>query len=271
MRRRIIVVTFVPILATAISALGQMTSHYSSYENITFNSDGNGHLSSASLTVTLEGYSSDCMCGALHTGTVNANIAGHFVSRNTGQHYPTYYMDISAISSVAASDSCWTNGCQITADEAMVDCTVIGSFYDSYGSGLGFVLRLPYQVEPLDVNSEFPVAAGNCPNSLYPGFLKFVTNQVQTSIGTPVAVDGLQVADIITTGSRRDLGSGTDTGSGVTTGDGSFQDRYSVCSSACPGSSGETDALQSWTVNGIGLPHVNGIIYKCSSIKVDGQ
>jgi hypothetical protein len=129
----------------------------------------------------------------------------------------------------------------------------------------------PYQVEPINVNSQGPVAAGDCPNSSYPGYVKYVTNQVQYLDGTAYAFSGLTAADIITIGSRHDLGSGTSTGSATTTGDGSFQDQYSVCSAACPGSSGETDASQNWTVNGVPLPHVNGVIYKCTSISIDGH
>jgi hypothetical protein len=129
----------------------------------------------------------------------------------------------------------------------------------------------PYQIEPIDTNSQGTVAAGDCPNSTFPGFVRYVTNQVQYAGGAPDAQSGLAVADTITVGSTHALGSGTSTGSATTTGDGSFQDQYSVCSSACPGSTGETDALQSWTVNGTGLPHSNAVVYKCSSITIDGN
>lgn len=65
--------------------------------------------------------------------------------------------------------------------------------------------------------------------------------------------------------------SGTRTGSHATDGQGEWPDTYFVCSTACPGSTGEADAAQSWTYNGVGLPHVNGIVYKCSSVTVDGN
>jgi len=128
-----------------------------------------------------------------------------------------------------------------------------------------------YPVEPINVNSQGPVSAGNCPSSPYAGYVKYVTNQVQRQDGSAFAFAGLSMADTLTIGSRHDLGSGTSTGSATTTGDGSFQDTYSVCSSACPASSGETDAMQSWTMNGLGLFHVNGVVYKCTSISVDGH
>jgi len=128
-----------------------------------------------------------------------------------------------------------------------------------------------YQVEPININSQGPVSAGSCPTNQYAGYVKYVTNQVQNRDGSAFAVAGLAMTDTIYIGSRHDLGSGTATKSATTTGDGSFQDQYSVCSSACPGSSGETDATQSWTLNGLGLYHVNGIVYKCSSISIDGH
>lgn len=96
-----------------------------------------------------------------------------------------------------------------------------------------------------------------------------MNNQVQfiTGAGYPYSVTA---ADTITIGARHDLGSGTSTGSEQTASDGTFYDGYSICSAACPGSTGETDASQNWTVNGVPLLHVNGVIYKCTSITIDG-
>ena len=76
----------------------------------------------------------------------------------------------------------------------------------------------------------------------------------------------------IPTGNKNDLhvvsfNSGSDT----TTGDGSWSDYYYVCSNACPASTGETDAKQSWTASGSPLPHGNVVVYKCESISVDGR
>jgi hypothetical protein len=88
--------------------------------------------------------------------------------------------------------------------------------------------------------------------------------------GLAYSVAGLTVADTISVGSPNSLGKGTQTGSATTTGDGSFPDTYFVCSAACP-STGESDALQSWTANGFGLPHVNLVVYKCNSITMDGR
>ncbi len=187
--------------------------------------------------------------------------------------------------------SWWTGNTQVaTADMNQITAVGVGST-SNFGSGTiptggdwesrhcpnsadqasGGVNVGPYQIEPINTNSQGPVAAGSCPTNQYPGFVKYVTNQVQYRNGSAYAVSGLSVADTITVGTPHDLGSGTSTGTGTTTGDGSFQDQYSVCSPACPGSSGETDALQNWTVNGVPLPHVNGVVYKCTSITIDGN
>jgi hypothetical protein len=123
----------------------------------------------------------------------------------------------------------------------------------------------PYQVEPIATDSQ---GVADCPAGSS-GWIRNVTNQVQYSNGSAFAFAGLTAADILTIGSRHDLGSGTATGSETTTGDGSFPDTYSVCSTACP-STGETDALQSWSLNGSPLPRSNNVVYKCSSISIDG-
>jgi len=126
----------------------------------------------------------------------------------------------------------------------------------------------PYQVQVLATAQEGPAS---CPTGSG-GYRRNVTNQLQYVNGAPYAVTGLTVADTITVGSQNALGiSGTLTGSATTTGDGSFPDSYGVCTPACPASAGETDAIQSWTVNWVGLPHSNLVVYKCTSIKVDGR
>jgi len=124
----------------------------------------------------------------------------------------------------------------------------------------------PYQVEPIATASQFPAS---CPSG-QAGWNRNVTNQVQYANGSAYAVSGVSVADTISIGSRHDLGSGTSTGSATTTGDGSFTDNYFVCSPACP-STGETDAVQNWTAGSYPLPHSNALVYKCSSITIDGH
>jgi hypothetical protein len=126
----------------------------------------------------------------------------------------------------------------------------------------------PYQIEP--INTAFQGLASCATGQA--GWARNVTNQVQYFGGAPFAQAGVSASDTITISSTNALGiSGTKTGTATTTGDGSFPDTYSVCSTACPASAGETDAQQSWVVGSAGLPHVNLVIYKCNSIAVDGH
>ena len=134
------------------------------------------------------------------------------------------------------------------------------------GSGTGQVG--PYQVEPIATASQGPAA---CSLKGQAGWVRNVTNQVQQVDGSSYAVSGLTATDQISTSTPNQLGiTGTQTGSFATTGDGSFPDTYYVCSTACPGS-GETGALQNWTVAGIPLFHVDALIYKCASITIDSR
>jgi hypothetical protein len=126
----------------------------------------------------------------------------------------------------------------------------------------------PYQVEPIATASQGPA---NCTISGQSGWVRNVTNQVQYATGAAFAVSGLIVADTITVGTPNTLGvSSKQEAQTATTGDGSFPDTYFVCSSACPGT-GQTDATQKWTVGGGSLPHANALVYKCSSIAIDGK
>ena len=132
------------------------------------------------------------------------------------------------------------------------------------GSGPGGVG--PYQVEPISTASQ---GQAQCTQG-YAGWVRNVTNQVQYQSGAAFGYSGLTAADNLSPGSTNQLGMQTQTGSYKTTGDGSFPDTYYVCSTACP-STKQTDALQNWNVNGVPLPHVNGIVYTCSSITIDGR
>ena len=77
--------------------------------------------------------------------------------------------------------------------------------------------------------------------------------------------------DSIAIGSPNDLGIGSaETGEEDTDANGTWQDRYHVCSSGCPGT-GQTNASQSWTWDDVELENENTIVYKCGSITVDGN
>jgi hypothetical protein len=129
----------------------------------------------------------------------------------------------------------------------------------------------PNQVEPVGEIAFGTFPPGECPTGgPYPGYLRAVNNQVQYIDGSAYA-HSVEADDTVSPGSRQDLGGGTSTGSAQTAADGTFYDGYSVCSPACPGSTGETDAIQTWLVNGVPLPHANSLIYKCTSITIDGS
>lgn len=125
----------------------------------------------------------------------------------------------------------------------------------------------PYQVEPTATTAQGQAV---CPQG-QAGWARNVTNQVQYYTGAPFATGYNAVSDTLTYTAPNPLGiSGTRTGTAGTNPDGSFPDTYSVCSAACPASTGEADALQNWTLAGYPLPHVNAVKYKCNSISIDG-
>ncbi len=124
----------------------------------------------------------------------------------------------------------------------------------------------PYKVEPISTTVQ---GAASCPTGQQ-GWSRTVQNQLQYVNGGGYRVAGITMADIISIGSTNDLGiSGTQTGSFPTDSNGSWPDTYFVCSRACP-SSGQTNALQTWTFNQLPLAHSDSLVYKCSSITIDG-
>lgn len=104
------------------------------------------------------------------------------------------------------------------------------------------------------------------------GWSRKVTLGLFGQSGNPVQVSGITMADQISMGTPNDLHVGNpSTGSYTTDASGTWPDTYFVCSPYCPGSTGESDAIQSWTWDGIPLLHSNAVVYKCSSITVDGR
>jgi hypothetical protein len=125
----------------------------------------------------------------------------------------------------------------------------------------------PYQVQPINTVIQ---GAALCPGGQN-GWSRTVTNQLQNASGQAIAISGISMTDTLTIQTPNSLGvSGTVTGNTTTNSNGSFPDTYFVCSAACP-SSATGSALQSWTYNNLGLPHVNGVSYSCSAITVDGR
>ena len=180
--------------------------------------------------------------------TVNTAIA---TVRTGGIH--------TGVSSGSTNSNTWGN---MAKDSGRSLCP-ISRFSPTGGDNVG-----PYRVEPIATASQYPPSFCSQGQS---GWQRNVTNQLQHSNGSPYAHAGITTADNFSIGSRNDLRvTSIQSGNDVTTGDGSWSDYYYVCSPACPASTGETDALQNWAANGVSLPHVNLVIYKCSSISVDG-
>jgi hypothetical protein len=137
------------------------------------------------------------------------------------------------------------------------------------GGGSSGTVTGPYAAVVLSTTTQGAAACG----SGMAGWSRTVTMQLQDQNGNPIAVSGITMADQITVStSNNALGIGnTSTGSHNTNSSGQWPDTYFVCSSVCPGSTGQTDAIQSWTWSGAPLPHSNVVVYECSSITVDGR
>jgi len=101
------------------------------------------------------------------------------------------------------------------------------------------------------------------------GWSRIVTNQLQDQFGKPYAHAGIVMQDNLVFGSPNQLGLAPGTGSAPTDANGSWPDSYTDCTTLCP-TSGQSAANQTWTYNGIPLPHVNTVVYKCTSITIDG-
>lgn len=134
-------------------------------------------------------------------------------------------------------------------------------------TGLGPIrVHFPYQVEPVATLSS---SSNVCSSGA--GWFRYVTNQLEDQWGAPYQVSGLTLSDNITVQTPNALGiSGTQIGSYPTNAQGQWADSYFDCSTACPASTGSADAIQQWSVNGVGLPHTNLVVYKCKSITIDG-
>jgi hypothetical protein len=128
-------------------------------------------------------------------------------------------------------------------------------------------VQSPYAAVVVGTNIQ---GAAACPSG-EAGWSRTVKLQLQDQDGYAINVAGINMADNIQVGSRNDLGvRSTRTANTNTDSLGTWTDTYFVCSTACP-TSGESDALQYWTWSGRPLPHVNAIVYKCTSITNDGK
>ena len=126
----------------------------------------------------------------------------------------------------------------------------------------------PYKIEPI---STIEQGAAVCPTGQQ-GWSRMVTDQLQFANGAGYLHAGIVVADTLTIGSTNQIGLPPgvyQTGSYPTDSNGSWPDSYFVCTKSCP-VPGYTNALQTWTYNSLPLGHANSIVYKCTSITIDG-
>ena len=198
-------------------------------------------------------------------------------SVNITSDFPTWWTDSTSIATASGSQ---INGIAVgsTNNNAQSIMMYFGPITDSGGVAcpLSQVVPIagtnvgPYRVEPIATPSQFTISCTLQGGATGYGWERNVTNQLQYSNGAPYAHAGLTVADNISIGSRNDLRLGNpQTGSDTTDSNGSWPDTYYDCTTVCPSSTGETDALQNWTANGVPLAHVNTVVFKCGSIKVD--
>jgi hypothetical protein len=138
------------------------------------------------------------------------------------------------------------------------------------GAGSSICARAPYAAVVVNTQSQGAAGASLC--GAMSGWARNVTMQLQDQNGNAIAWSGITMADIISVATPNALGvTSTATYQHNTDPTGSWPDLYVVCSTACPGSTGEADAIQTWTWSGAPLPHPNYVVYKCNSITVDGR
>ena len=130
--------------------------------------------------------------------------------------------------------------------------------------GVNVQFPVPTKVLPVATRSQGAIVCANGQ-----GWNRIVTNQLQDQFGRAYAHSGIQMVDILTFGSTNQLGLAPETGSSTTDSNGDWADFYADCTSACP-SAGQSVAQQTWTYNTLPLPHANTVIYKCTSITIDG-
>lgn len=116
----------------------------------------------------------------------------------------------------------------------------------------------------------------SCP-SRQAGWSRQVLKVVLDQYGSPIALFGQNLAETVTITAPNQLNLGDpSTGTAATDSEGRFTDTFFLCSPQCPGSTGQTDASQIITdvlPSGSG-PYsltANTLVYKCSSITVNGQ
>lgn len=124
--------------------------------------------------------------------------------------------------------------------------------------------------------STFSSVANICPSG-QAGWYRKVRKRVTDQVGKDIVKDGQYIEEITSMSAVNDLGlSSPQTGAATTAAGGYFDDIYAFCTSRCPASPGETDAVQQlldtppdsstrYTLVGINL------VFKCTGITANGQ
>jgi hypothetical protein len=172
---------------------------------------------------------------------------------------------VSAGSSTILAQDNFTEPAYNSCAPSSSSCTVKTNGVSPSGSSSGTVqVRVPTKVIPIATTSQGPIVCSNGQ-----GWNRIVTNQLQDQFGQAYPHAGITMADNINFGSTNQLNLVAETGSSVTDANGSWGDFYADCTPKCP-SAGESDASQNWTYNSIPLAHVNTVIFKCTSVTIDG-
>jgi hypothetical protein len=134
--------------------------------------------------------------------------------------------------------------------------------------------RLPFRGTPYRDQHSQPYA--NCAPNAH-GWDRSVAAQVFDQFGVAFTADGVPMTEQVFVSSHNDLDlHNPQTGTATTSYDangqrhGAYGDEFYFCSNFCP-SSGETDAIQILTWNGLPVLHSNLLAYRCGGITVDGH
>jgi hypothetical protein len=242
--------------------------------------NGNQQFCGISSCPTQTGFAQDTVIVKPKLTSISPTLGMIGVATNvtlSGAGFISGQTTVDAGSNIAVSQISVSSSTQLTAVFTPTNSTSAGgnqsvtvSVNGQPSNSQTFYNQLPTLVQVIGTTAQ---GAAVCPAKQH-GWSRLVTDQLfdQGTSPRPITAAGVVVADSIVVTTPNALGiRGTVTGSFNTDANGSWPDSYFVCSTVCPRSTGETDAQQNWTANNTNLPHVNAVVYKCSSITVDGN
>jgi Bacterial Ig-like domain (group 2) len=128
-------------------------------------------------------------------------------------------------------------------------------------------VQVPTSLRLVSTTSQGP---GSC-SSGSAGWDRRVIWQVLDQAGQ-VINKSMSVSDSIAITSPNTCGASKITGSATTDSTGRFSDHYYLCSTGCVGGTCQTNANQTYTVNGSALSSdIKSLVYTCTSITINGQ